>query len=126
MLETQTGRLRRRGLKVLVRGLRIEAEIGVHDHERGRRQPLVIDVELDLGERAVEGLGDTVDYETVATRARNAAGTGHVALVEDFAAALARSCLDDHRVLRARVRVEKPEALKGAEAAGCEVVYERV
>jgi hypothetical protein len=31
--------------KVLVRGLTVQAEIGVYAHERGRRQPLVIDVD---------------------------------------------------------------------------------
>ena len=46
----------RRGLTVFVRGLRIDAGIGVHDHELGRLQPLVIDVTLDLGDQTVERL----------------------------------------------------------------------
>ena len=31
--------------KIFVRALTVQAEIGVHRHERGRRQPLVVDVE---------------------------------------------------------------------------------
>jgi dihydroneopterin aldolase len=113
------------GLKVFVRALTIEAFIGVHAHERGRTQPLVVDVELDLGERTVERIADTVNYEVVVKHAREIAASGHVDLVEEYAERLARSCLEDPRVLAARVRVEKPEALGGAEAAGCEVVFVR-
>jgi dihydroneopterin aldolase len=116
---------RRKALKVFVRALRIDAFIGVHAHERGRAQPLVVDVELELGEGRIERLADTVNYETVVERARAIAASGHVDLVEEYAERLAAGCLDDPRVLSVRVRVEKPEALGGAEAAGCEVVFAR-
>ena len=111
----------REALKVFVRGLQIAAEIGVHPHERGRAQPLIVDVELELSVRAVAHLSDTVNYERVAARARGLAASGHIELVEDYAERLARACLEDPRVSRARVRVEKPEALPGAHAAGCEI-----
>ena len=40
--------LRVEGLTVFVRGLEIQAGIGVYDHEHGRLQPLIIDVTLEL------------------------------------------------------------------------------
>ena len=117
--------VRREALTVFVRGLEIEAGIGVHDHELGRLQRLVIDVTLSLEPRAVERLGDTVNYETVATAARLIAGGGHVGLVETFAERLALACLEDPHVTRCAVRIEKPGALAGAVAPGCEVVLVR-
>jgi dihydroneopterin aldolase len=117
--------IRREALTVFVRGLKIAAEIGVYAHERGRAQPLVVDVELTLGDQRIEVLADTVNYERVATRARDIAALGHIELVEDYADRLARACLDDPRVRRVRVRVEKLEALPGAEAAGVETVLVR-
>lgn len=113
------------GLTVFVRGLRVEAGIGVYDHEQGRLQTLIIDVTLDLGPQPVEHLGDTVNYETVAQAARAIVADGHVGLVESFAERLAVACLRDSRIRRVVVRVEKPGALDGAEAAGCEVAYAR-
>jgi dihydroneopterin aldolase len=110
-----------RFLTVFVRGLRVDAGIGVYDHEHGRLQPLVIDVALELGDVAVVRLSDTVNYETVAQAARALAAEGHIGLVETFAERLAQACLDDSRVRAATVRIEKPEALPGASAAGCEV-----
>ncbi len=113
---------------VFVRALTVEAEIGVHAHERGRRQPLVVDVELSVapppgGWRAI---GETVNYERIAAHARAIAGAGHIGLVETFAWRLAQACLAEPRVLAARVRVEKPLALApDALAAGVEVRLER-
>jgi dihydroneopterin aldolase len=116
---------RREGLTVFVRGLRVEAGIGVHDHELGRLQTLVIDVTLELAPAAVERLADTIDYETIAQAARAIVAEGHVGLVETFAERLASACLGDTRVRRCTVRIEKPGALDGAAAAGCEVVLAR-
>lgn len=115
----------REGLTVFVRGLRVEAGIGVHDHEQGRLQPLVIDVTLELAPAPVERLADTINYETVAEAARAIVAEGHVGLVETFAERLALACLEDARVRRCTVRIEKPGALEAAAAAGCEVVLAR-
>ena len=116
---------RRLGLTVIVRGLEVQAAIGVHAHEHGRLQPLVVDVELDLGAGPIHRRSDTLDYEGVARVARELAGGEHIALVETFAERVALACLEDARVLAVKVRVEKPGAIPGAAAAGCEVAYSR-
>ena len=116
---------RREGLTVFVRGLTVEAGIGVYDHEQGRLQTLVIDVTLDLGAHLVEKLSDTINYETIAQAARDIVAEGHVGLVESFAERLALACLQDTRVRRVTVRVEKPGALEGVIAPGCELTYAR-
>jgi dihydroneopterin aldolase len=112
--------------KVFVRGLTIEAEIGVYPHERGRRQPLIVDVELDVAAAGWRALADTVNYETIVAAARAIAAAGHIGLVESFAQRLAQACFAEPRVLRARVRVEKPLALAPhAAAAGVEITAVR-
>jgi dihydroneopterin aldolase len=116
---------RRESLKVFVRGLRIDANIGVHAHERGRRQPLIVDVELELGGQQVHALSDTVNYDDIVARAQANADVGHVELVEEYVERLAHDLLDDPRVRTVRVRAEKPEAIKGAEAVGCDVTLSR-
>jgi dihydroneopterin aldolase len=112
-------------LEVFVRGLAIEAEIGVYRHERGRPQPLLVDVEVTLAPAPIGALSETVNYETLAAAARALAAEGHIDLVETYAQRLAAACLADPRVLSARVRVEKPLALQGALAAGVEVIARR-
>jgi dihydroneopterin aldolase len=112
--------------KVFVRGLTVDAEIGVHAHERGRRQPLNVDVELDVVAGGWRSIADTVNYERIVAHARDLADGGHILLVETFAWRLARACLAEPSALRVRVRVEKPHALAPqAQAAGVEIVLER-
>jgi dihydroneopterin aldolase len=121
-----TGVVRVEAAKVFVRELRIEAEIGIYAHEHGRRQPLVIDVDLDVAVTTGDQIADTVNYEAVAAKAQSIAAEGHMKLIETFAERLARALLEDSRVARARVRVEKPEALAPrAAAAGVEIVLTR-
>ena len=118
--------IRRVMTKVFVTGLKVEAQIGVYAHEKGRNQPLIVDVELDVPASGVERLADTVNYEIVGEAARQIAASGHIGLVETFAERLARACLIDPRVTRARVRVEKPQALAPhAAGAGVEIVLVR-
>lgn len=112
-------------LTVFVRGLTLQAGIGVYDHERGRTQTLVVDVTLQLTPAAVERLSDTVNYETVARAARSIVAEGHIGLVETFAQRLALACLEDVRVQRATVRIDKPGALGGEAVPGCELTLAR-
>lgn len=117
---------RQESAKIFVRGLTIEAQIGAYDHEHGRTQPLVFDVELDVSMSEPKHLSEVLNYEAVVQAAKTLAAQGHVALVETFAWGLARELLDDQRVIRVRVRVEKPQALApDAQAAGVEVVLAR-
>ena len=74
--------LRFERLSVFVRGLEVEAGIGVYDHEQGRLQRLVIDVTLELASRPIERLGDTINYETVADAARAIAAEARGTLLQ--------------------------------------------
>lgn len=112
--------------KVFVTGVKVQAEIGVYRHEIGRVQPLIVDVELDVPTDASDRLADTFNYEAILQAAQAVAAGGHIALVETFAHRLAERCLDDSRVTRARVRVEKPLALApDAVCAGVEIILGR-
>ncbi|MDB5463581.1 MAG: dihydroneopterin aldolase [Phenylobacterium sp.] len=120
------GAIRTAMTTVFVTGLKVQAEIGVYRHEIGRVQPLVVDVELDVPTAGSHRLSETLNYETILSAARDIAGQGHIELVETFAERLARACLADPRVTRARVRVEKPQALApDAVGAGVEITLVR-
>jgi dihydroneopterin aldolase len=111
---------------IFVRGLEVAAHIGVYAHEEGREQPLIIDADLTIETHGWARLSDTVNYERVGVHARAIAGAGHIGLVETFAHRLAVACLAEARVVRVRIRVEKPLALAPhASAAGVEIVLER-
>lgn len=116
--------IRMASAKTFVRAIRVEAEIGLHPHEYGRTQPLDIDIEVEATPSAFEHVGDVINYEHFIAWTHEVAHSGHIELVETFAHRVALACMRDPRVLSARVRVEKPEALAPA-VAGIEIVLRR-
>jgi len=111
---------------VLIRNLEVLSRIGVHGHEHGKPQPVRINVTLTANITPMDDrLENAVDYEAVTEKIRAIALAGHINLAETLAEKIASTCLEDTRVVRARIRVEKLHALPGAEAAGVEIERSR-
>jgi 7,8-dihydroneopterin aldolase/epimerase/oxygenase len=108
-------------LRVFMRDLTVDAEIGLYARERGRRQPLRISVDAEIEPQRITEPDQTVNYEHFATKARALCEDGHIDLVETFAERYADLLLDHPRVIRVTVRVEKPEALGDMADVGVEV-----
>jgi dihydroneopterin aldolase len=96
---------RHQGVRARPEGRR---RIGVYDHEHGRQQPLIADVELDVAASHCERAGRHGQLRDHRPGRPAIAAEGHIGLVETFAERLAQACFEDSRVTRARVRVEKP------------------
>ena len=106
---------------IFVEGLFMEASIGVHPHEHESRQPVIMDIWVDLNGIAPEEdrLHETFDYAEVAANAERLALEAHVQLVETLASRIIEWALDaDPRVEGVKVRIRKPQALLKADAAG--------
>ncbi|MBI1328409.1 MAG: dihydroneopterin aldolase [Alphaproteobacteria bacterium] len=117
-----------RGIRhVFIRNLEVLANIGVYGHEKGKLQPVRINVDLavedliDIHDR----LEEVVDYAEIDGAIRAIIKAGHINLAETLAERIADACFSDARVKTARVRVEKLHALPGAESGGVEIERER-
>ena len=112
---------------VFIRNLELLALIGVHGHEKGKLQPIRINVDLAVEDAAVieDKLDQVVDYGAITRKIRGLIGKGHINLAETMAERIATLCFEDLRVKSARVRVEKLHALPGAESAGVEIERRR-
>ena len=109
---------------VFVRDLVLDCSIGVHRHERGAHQRVRINLDLSVAEDLLphgDELDNVVCYERLVDGVRAIAGSGHVNLVETLAEEIAAFCLEDRRVLRARVRVEKLDVYQDAASVGVEI-----
>ncbi len=112
--------------QIFIRGLALEATIGVHAYEQPLRQRLFLDIEIavDLAPAAASGrLADTIDYKAVAEALQALAQERSYALVETFAEAAARLILDGYGARRVRIALTKPGAVRGVSSVG--VVLER-
>ena len=111
---------------VFIRGLRVDAVIGVHAWERTLRQVLVFDLEMactTVVAARSDAIGDALDYSAVAQRVRALAQASSSQLLETLAEAVAHALMSEFSVPWLRLRLEKPGAVPGADGVG--VVIER-
>ena len=114
---------------VFVDNLTLQARLGVHPHEKAAPQRVRIAIQLSVVDDSAPtsvGMDDfarVVDYAAVVRAARAVVESGHTLLVETLAERIAEASLTDIRVLRVRVRVEKPDAFPDGTVVG--VVIER-
>lgn len=95
---------------VVVEDIRVEAFIGVHGHEKDRRQSLIVGVELEIASPGSDSVSETIDYNRIVDCCRKLSDRG-IGLIETFARQLGEELFTDRRVLRAQVSVTKPGAL---------------
>ncbi|HCE17048.1 MAG TPA: dihydroneopterin aldolase [Anaerolinea thermolimosa] len=110
--------------KIFIRDLVARGIIGVNDSEREKSQEILINITLLVDLRAAgesDCLDDSVSYRTIAKRALAHAESAARFTVEALAADLAKLCLEDPRVQRVIVRVEKPGAVRFSRSVGVEI-----
>ena len=117
-----------RTMKVFVRDLILPARIGVYSHEKDGTQRVRINLELTCVEHPAinDEHYNVVCYAEVVEEIRRLLAQGHINLVETLAERIAEQCLADHRVLSAKVRVEKLDVMPEASAVGVEIERHRV
>jgi len=93
---------------VFVHDVVLPCHIGAYARELGPTQPVRFSVDAYLRPgRPVAALRDTLSYDVIRDSIRLLAESGHVELVETLAERLAASLLEDGRVARVRIQVEK-------------------
>lgn len=109
---------------VFVRDYVTIAQIGVWDHEKERTQEVRINVDLSVSENSdyhADQLENVLCYFEIVKGIEAIIASGHINLVETLAENIADLCLKDPRVICARVRVEKLEAVEKAASVGVEI-----
>lgn len=110
--------------RLLIRDLRVRAILGVNPDERVNRQDVLINVALDVDTRPAassDAIADAVNYASLSHDIITLAEGTRYRLVEKLANEIVWLCLDDRRVRRAAVTVEKPTALRYARSVGVQV-----
>lgn len=114
--------------RIFIKKIALEAIIGVYDHERVAKQPLMIDLELftDIKLPAKTGLiSDTVDYDLVVDRVAALVQKSHYKLLESLIEAIADVILQEFKVQKVQCTVYKPQAIDQAETVGITIMREQ-
>jgi dihydroneopterin aldolase/D-erythro-7,8-dihydroneopterin triphosphate epimerase len=110
--------------QIHIRDLLLRTIVGINEEERRDRQDVVINIALHADLRsagASDDIRDSVNYRTLTKQVIQRVEASQFYLVEKLAAEIAAICLEDPRVERAQVRVEKPGALRFARSVGVEI-----
>jgi len=114
--------------RILIRDLLIRGIIGIHDWEREKKQDILVNIVLEADCRPAgisDDFRDAVDYRAVTKKVLGLVENSSFFLVEKLAEEIARICMEDERVQAARVRVEKPGAVRFSQSVGVEVERRR-
>ncbi len=107
--------------QIHIKDLQLRTIIGINAEERRDRQDVLVNLVLTADTRpagATDDIEQAVNYRTLTKRIIQLVETSQFYLVEKLAAEIAAICLDDARVERVRVTVEKPGALRFARSVG--------
>jgi len=110
--------------EIHIKDLLLRGIVGINKEEREKRQDILLDITL-FADTSVAGrsddISDAVNYRTLTKRVIRMVEASSFFLVERLAAEVVALCLADPRVEAARVRVEKPGALRFARSVGVEI-----
>lgn len=110
--------------RIHIRDLQVRCIVGIFPEERVARQDVIFNITLHADYRAAcasDDIRDTVDYKQVKKRVVAMAEESGFFLVERLAEEVARLCLEDPRVERVEVSVDKPGALRFARSVAVEI-----
>jgi 7,8-dihydroneopterin aldolase/epimerase/oxygenase len=105
--------------------LRVQASIGILEHELAAKQPLLISISVDIEDAGLlpanDDVTDVLDYRHLRNAALAKVEHGHINMLETLAGRIATSLLSHEVVSRVRVRVDKPSIFNDCDSVAVEV-----
>ena len=113
---------------IRIKNLRVRTIVGINVWERNRKQQVVINVEMEVDERKAvdtDSLEYSVDYKKTTKRIIQETAESKFHLLESLSHRILSLVMEDARVRKATVEVDKPRALRFAESVSVVCSAER-
>ena len=113
---------------VFIKDFIIEEIIGIHQHEKIRKQKIKFNIVLDVNQSSIPNEKDIksiVDYEKITNKLENLAKIKKYNFLESLAEDSFKEIFSDKRINSVTIKIEKPEAIKNAESVGVEIFKTR-
>ena len=114
--------------KIFITNLHVHGILGIHDWERVIQREIIINATMFTDTRPAaqsDNISDCVNYSEMAKKLRAHAESAARMTVEALANDLAEICLQEPRVARVILRVDKPGAVPEADSVAVEVEGEK-
>ena len=110
---------------IRIKNLRARTIIGINEWEREQKQEIIINMEISFdGSKAVEtdDIDNTVNYKRIKRQVLEAAESADFFLLEKLADHILQIVMEDQKIQKAVVEIDKPHALRFADSVS--VVHE--
>ena len=113
---------------VFIKDYVIEEIIGIHEHEKIKKQKIKFNIVLDINQSSVpdeKNIKSIVDYEKITNKLEKLTKNKKYNFLESLAEDSFKEIFVDKRINSVTIKIEKPEAIKNAESVGVEVFKTR-
>ena len=113
---------------VFIKDFIIEEIIGIHEHEKIKKQKIKFNIVLDINQIYVpdeKNIKSIVDYEKITNKLENLTKSKKYNFLESLAEDSFKEIFEDKRINSATIKIEKPDAIKNAKSVGVEVFKTR-
>ena len=113
---------------VFIKDFIIEEIIGIHKHEKIKKQKIKFNIVLEVNQNSVpdeNNIKSIVDYEKITIKLENLTKNAKYNFLESLAEDSFKEIFEDKRINSAKIKIEKPEAIKNAESVGVEIFKTR-
>ena len=108
---------------IRIKNLRLRTIIGIYDWERTELQDVIINAEIEFdGAKATssDNIQDTIDYKTINKKIIEMVESSKFFLLEKLADTILKIIMEDKKVIKAKVEVDKPGALRFTDSVSIE------
>ena len=113
---------------VFIKDFIIEEIIGIHKHEKIKKQEIKFNIVLDVNQSSLpdeKNIKSIVDYEKITNKLENLTKSKKYNFLESLAEDSFKEIFKDNRIETVKIKIEKPEAIKNANSVGVEVFKTR-
>ena len=113
---------------VFIKDFIIEEIIGIHEHEKIKKQKIKFNIVLDVNQSSVpdeKNIKSIVDYEKITNQLESLTKSKKYNFLESLAEDSFKKIFEDKRINSVTIKIEKPEAIKNAKSVGVEVFKTR-
>ena len=113
---------------VIIKNLIIDASIGIHEHEKIKKQRVSVSLSIDVVDNISlvdQKIENFLSYENVINNIKLIVNKGHIDLVETLSYEILSNIFSDSRASKVWLRLEKLDVFEEAESVGLEIIKTR-
>ena len=113
---------------IIIKDFIIEEIIGIHEHEKIKKQKIKFNIVLDVNQSSVpdeKDIKSIVDYEKITNKLENLTKRKKYNFLESLTEDSFKEIFEDKRINSVKIKIEKPEAIKNTDSVGVEVFKTR-